>query len=101
MTLPLEHTPPASSTPIKSGPEIAGKAISASKRFVFQPWGGGAVHELCDLAAVKLPERTPVAARTGIATANWVVVDRQESRELICNLLHTGSCVWPWSTEAS
>jgi hypothetical protein len=53
--------------------------------------------QLCARAMVLAPERTPIAGRTGVSTVRWRVVDRTEQGELICNLLHEDTCVWPWA----
>ena len=75
----------------------AGKQQSNSRRYVFTPWGDQAERELCARALVVPPQTTPIAGRTGVATARWQVVDRNDQRELICNRLHDDECLWPWS----
>jgi hypothetical protein len=71
-----------------------------SKRFTFPSWPDEQDRDLCPHALVVQPERTPISGRTGLATAKWGVVDRQESRILICNRLHEGECEWPWDVQA-
>ena len=82
-----------------SGQEAGGKVQSASKRFTYKTWSDETDRELCTCALTDPPERTPIAGRTGLATARWVVVDRNEQRELICNRLHEGPCQWPWAVD--
>jgi hypothetical protein len=76
--------------------ESNGRAQSNSKRFVYTDWGDGINRELCAHAVGDQPQRTPISGRTGLATARWTVVEREEGRELICNRLHNGPCLWPW-----
>jgi hypothetical protein len=64
---------------------------------VFTAWGDTIDRDLCAYALTGPPEVTPIAGRTGVATADWVVVDRSEGRELVCNRLHEGACSWPWA----
>ena len=77
-----------------------GKGQTATRRFVFTPWGDAVDRDLCVYALAALPERTPVAGRTGLATADWVVVERVDGRALVCNRLHEGECAWPWAVES-
>jgi hypothetical protein len=77
--------------------ESSGKGQSATRKFVFTSWGDAVDRDLCSLAMTDPPLRTPISGRTGLATAEWVVVDRQDGRALICNRLHEGACAWPWA----
>ena len=79
----------------------ASKLQTASKRFVFNSWRDQDDHELCTWAMVDAPERAPNQGRTGVATASWLVVDKRDGRQLVCNKLHDGPCEWPWAVEAS
>ena len=62
-----------------------GKGQTATRKFVFTPWGDEIDRDLCALALTDPAQSTPVAGRTGLATAEWVVVDRVDGRALICN----------------
>jgi hypothetical protein len=78
-----------------------GRGQSATKRFVFTTWRDGDDHEVCVHAGGEQPSRTPIAGRTGVATAKWLVVDRHEGYQLICNRLHSQHCEWPWAVTHS
>jgi hypothetical protein len=79
--------------------DSGGKSQSATRKFVFTAWGDPVDRDLCCHALTEPPEQTPISGRTGLATAEWVVVDRRDGRALICNRLHDGRCDWPWSVE--
>ena len=72
------------------------RAQTNTKRFVFNTWRDGGDHELCTWALVDPPQSAPYLRRTGVATAAWVVVVREDGRQLLCNKLHDGPCEWPW-----
>ena len=91
---PAKSAPPSQDHGHADG---SSKPQSSSKRFVFSAWGDTVERELCAHSGALPPERTPIAGRTGVAVAKWVVVDRVERRELICNRLHDGECAWPWA----
>lgn len=74
----------------------ATRGQQGSKRFVVSTWHDTNDRDLCAHALVLAPEHTPIAGRTGLATARWEVVDRRSERDLICNRLHEGDCAWPW-----
>lgn len=78
-----------------------GKGQTATRKFVFTPWGDEIDRDLCALALTDPAQSTPVAGRTGLATAEWVVVDRVDGRALICNRLHEGECAWPWAVDTN
>jgi hypothetical protein len=73
-----------------------GKQQTSSKRYVFTPWNSNQDHEMCVYAFNEPPERVPSLGRTGLATAKWVQVDRNDTGILICNRLHEGDCEWPY-----
>ena len=99
MTLPSENgqsqTAPQRA-PSQDGPV---KGQTATRKFVFTAWGDSVDRDLCAYALAEPPERTPISGRTGLATADWVVVDRVDGRALVCNRLHEGECAWPWAVE--
>lgn len=97
MTDTLDQAKTAPSSQESSHTDGAPKHQSSSKRFVFTAWGDAIERELCAFADTSPPERTPIAGRTGVATAKWVTVDRDEGRVLVCNRLHRGDCAWPWT----
>ena len=101
MTMITNSASPHQSSKHGSSSDNQGKVQSQSKRFVFSTWADSLDHELCAYALAIPPERTPIAGRTGVATAKWTVVERREDSELICNRLHSGPCAWPWAVEIS
>jgi hypothetical protein len=100
MTLPSENGQSQTTPQRASGQDGQGKGQTATRKFVFTAWGDSVDRDLCAYALAELPERTPIAGRTGLATAEWVVVDRVDGRALICNRLHDGECAWPWAVES-
>jgi hypothetical protein len=80
----------------KSGDQGEGRGQSATRRFVFTDWRNSGDHELCEHALVGGPDRVPIQPRTGLATAEWMIVERRDGRSLVCNGLHEGECAWPW-----
>ena len=76
------------------------KGQQASKRYVYSTWADGKERDLCEHAVATLPERVPIAGRTGLAVARWSIVDTRDDRVLICNRLHDGDCAWPWDVQA-
>jgi hypothetical protein len=83
-----------------AGDQGSSRGQQASKRFSYPSWPDEADRALCPYAYVEGPERTPISGRTGLATAKWRIVDRQDARVLICNRLHEGDCEWPWDVQA-
>jgi hypothetical protein len=100
-TVPSENGHAQATTQRSPSSESHGKGQSATRKFVFTAWGDDVDRDLCSLALTDPPQCTPISGRTGLATANWVVVDRRDGRALICNRLHDGECAWPWAVETA
>jgi len=88
---------PAAERPSEKPPAVTSARGSrkAPRKSGYQSFHDGLDRFVCPECLRFLPREFPVQYRRGIATQPLHEVDRRENELLLCNELHSGSCLWP------